>query len=395
MDNRGSDASPLSHRGVNDVDYQSDTSVKEVASYSKRVRPPKNAAVFKEWTGFSHPDHKEQPDPLLQEGSGETTNELWESSDSDIIYPKRKRRRKSLTPSLEWTGFSHDEDDKHPDSLAQDDRNASADEQSESSESDVSDHPKRRRRRNAIGFKEWAMKQLEAAKSHEPPMEDASQPPSTTAPLAVMSSFPVPKPQDPIRGPLGEVLAFPSTSFAEHIRTQTKDPNGAPCASAAKRINVKRSAEIQEARLLLPIVTEEQPIMEAVLLNPVVIICGETGSGKTTQIPQFLYEAGFGCPDGGARLRDSFTGGLNSILCRQSWYDWYNTAATSCSHVYGGTCRIRAVFASIPRFLPDPLRCHCIPDDDYQVHDGRCIAAGARHRFFANSVFCRCCGRGT
>jgi ATP-dependent RNA helicase DHX37/DHR1 len=49
----------------------------------------------------------------------------------------------------------------------------------------------------------------------------------------------------------------------------------------------------------LPIIAEEQPIMEAIMLNPVVIICGETGSGKTTQIPQFLYEAGFGDPNGG------------------------------------------------------------------------------------------------
>lgn len=33
--------------------------------------------------------------------------------------------------------------------------------------------------------------------------------------------------------------------------------------------------------------------MEAVAEHPIVIVCGETGSGKTTQVPQFLYEAGF------------------------------------------------------------------------------------------------------
>lgn len=33
--------------------------------------------------------------------------------------------------------------------------------------------------------------------------------------------------------------------------------------------------------------------MEAINEHPVVIICGETGSGKTTQVPQFLYEAGY------------------------------------------------------------------------------------------------------
>ncbi|XP_071946608.1 probable ATP-dependent RNA helicase DHX37 [Antedon mediterranea] len=58
-------------------------------------------------------------------------------------------------------------------------------------------------------------------------------------------------------------------------------------------VPVKRSQQIQEARLALPILAEEQVIMEAVIENPVVIICGETGSGKTTQVPQFLYEAAF------------------------------------------------------------------------------------------------------
>ena len=48
------------------------------------------------------------------------------------------------------------------------------------------------------------------------------------------------------------------------------------------------------ARLQLPILAEEQAIMEAIHNNSVVIVCGETGSGKTTQVPQFLYEAGYG-----------------------------------------------------------------------------------------------------
>ncbi|WBW73935.1 ATP-dependent RNA helicase Dhx37 [Schizosaccharomyces osmophilus] len=60
---------------------------------------------------------------------------------------------------------------------------------------------------------------------------------------------------------------------------------------------VNRPPEIQESRLALPIVAEEQSIMEHVFANDVVIVCGATGSGKTTQVPQFLFEAGFGSPE--------------------------------------------------------------------------------------------------
>lgn len=58
-------------------------------------------------------------------------------------------------------------------------------------------------------------------------------------------------------------------------------------------VEVHRTEEIQTARLKLPILAEEQQIMELINENSVVIIAGETGSGKTTQIPQFLYEAGY------------------------------------------------------------------------------------------------------
>lgn len=62
-------------------------------------------------------------------------------------------------------------------------------------------------------------------------------------------------------------------------------------------VDVLRSDEIQQVRTQLPVFAKEHEIMEAIYHNDVVIICGETGSGKTTQVPQFLYESGFGNPD--------------------------------------------------------------------------------------------------
>ena len=53
---------------------------------------------------------------------------------------------------------------------------------------------------------------------------------------------------------------------------------------------------ILEARKKLPIWVGRQTIIEAVRTNDTVIVLGETGSGKTTQIPQYLYEAGFASP---------------------------------------------------------------------------------------------------
>nr|XP_026258795.1 probable ATP-dependent RNA helicase DHX37 [Urocitellus parryii] len=70
-----------------------------------------------------------------------------------------------------------------------------------------------------------------------------------------------------------------------------------PLAKPAVFVPVNRVPEMQEERLKLPILAEEQVIMEAVADNPIVIVCGETGSGKTTQVPQFLYEAGYSSDD--------------------------------------------------------------------------------------------------
>ncbi len=59
-------------------------------------------------------------------------------------------------------------------------------------------------------------------------------------------------------------------------------------------ILVQRTPEIEAVRTNLPIVGMEQEIMESISENDVIVLCGETGCGKTTQVPQFLYEAGYG-----------------------------------------------------------------------------------------------------
>lgn len=49
----------------------------------------------------------------------------------------------------------------------------------------------------------------------------------------------------------------------------------------------------QADRAALPIFPYREALLEAVDEHQVVVIVGETGSGKTTQIPQFLHEHGY------------------------------------------------------------------------------------------------------
>ncbi|KAG9315882.1 P-loop containing nucleoside triphosphate hydrolase protein [Chiua virens] len=153
-------------------------------------------------------------------------------------------------------------------------------------------------------FKAWAMKQLSAAKGYVAPVDEQ---PAQEEPILDATRRPSPKKQkvshppsyDMMRGPLGEDITLPATALAEHLSAKSRQSsNPSSPEKRAKVVSVTRPPGVEEARLMLPIIAEEQPIMEAILLNPVVVICGETGSGKTTQVPQFLYEAGLGDPNG-------------------------------------------------------------------------------------------------
>ncbi|KZT11997.1 pre-mRNA splicing factor [Laetiporus sulphureus 93-53] len=55
----------------------------------------------------------------------------------------------------------------------------------------------------------------------------------------------------------------------------------------------QRAQSIEETRKSLPIHTYREELLEAIKAHQVLIVVAETGSGKTTQLPQYLHEAGY------------------------------------------------------------------------------------------------------
>ncbi|KAG7443011.1 uncharacterized protein BT62DRAFT_345586 [Guyanagaster necrorhizus] len=55
----------------------------------------------------------------------------------------------------------------------------------------------------------------------------------------------------------------------------------------------KRARTIEETRKNLPIYAYREQLIEAIKEHQVLIVVAETGSGKTTQLPQYLHEAGY------------------------------------------------------------------------------------------------------
>ncbi|KAF6841760.1 ATP-dependent RNA helicase DHR1 [Colletotrichum plurivorum] len=178
----------------------------------------------------------------------------------------------------EWGGFSSDGDEAAEKSDESSEEEASEDESSDGSEgssdsdeemdSDESDSGTRKRQ---SGFKAWAESQRNQVLGYEPVR------PSGALDFPKPENF-TPRPME--QEPLPQELQ-PTTNLARK----------------AYAVSVTRTPEIQETRMKLPVVGEEQRIMEMIHNNDIVVVCGATGSGKTTQVPQFLYEAGYGSPN--------------------------------------------------------------------------------------------------
>ncbi|KAK5065272.1 hypothetical protein LTR84_001110 [Exophiala bonariae] len=257
------------------------------------------------FTHMPDEDHEPMPAPVITNairGSGLARPlELDESGLPVIQSRKRGKQRVKGTPvaeELPWHGFdsnsadaedsldgegnledseSSDGDDSATSELGtsdEDDDLASEDSDSDSelSSSDESAGEKPKTRKSA--FKTWATQQVNNSIGHVPSYTPGE----------------------------GELLPKPAVKeLATPMKVVSDTPTEASESTPNRKayaVHIDRADEIQQSRIQLPILQREQEIMEAIHNNSVVLVKGDTGSGKTTQVPQFLFEAGYGSKDG-------------------------------------------------------------------------------------------------
>ncbi len=81
-----------------------------------------------------------------------------------------------------------------------------------------------------------------------------------------------------------------SNNAKRRLRSRRSPKQLEATAKRRRAIYFPRSEQIQSAREQLPCYMHEQEFIECVRKNDIVMLSGATGSGKTTQIPQFLLE---------------------------------------------------------------------------------------------------------
>ncbi|OCF55427.1 ATP-dependent RNA helicase DHX37/DHR1 [Kwoniella mangroviensis CBS 10435] len=214
----------------------------------------------------------------LREEEGDLNED--EDEDSDIETSGEEDEEDDST-SVEDEDPDSEEGSEAEEDDDDDDEEDENEDEDEDEDGDINTEAKAPPKKRALGFKDWALKQMgQATPTTAPNLLEED-----TASFAIAkASQPVSKPGELV-GPLGEKMNIPTTSLLD----QSKGSE-----TATVRPAIKRRDSVTESRMNLPILAEEQSIIESILMNPVVIICGETGSGKTTQVPQMLYEAGFG-----------------------------------------------------------------------------------------------------
>ena len=246
--------------------------------------------------------HLSDSEPPAKSAFGSGLKRPLESGvDGNPVIKKRRRlnRAKHLSTvatDLPWEGFSSNDDsnasshglssptasmgsqmDSEEELSVDSDELPRTSDSEDATEESGNDHydPEESKERSSA-FKAWATSQVNEALGFKS-TADSSTTPGNDLPVEQLAYVPRIPEQDPL---------------PPELEVKSNAPE-----RKAFSVKVERPVDVQEARLGLPVVGEEQKIMEAIYNNSTVVIWGATGSGKTTQVPQFLYEAGFGSSD--------------------------------------------------------------------------------------------------
>ncbi|GAM83753.1 hypothetical protein ANO11243_017430 [Dothideomycetidae sp. 11243] len=224
-----------------------------------KVRKRRKVAKVNHNDHFPEDNDEEHSDEFNDDGEGEGEDE---GDDSEA--------NSSVGDLDEWNGFSGDEESDIGAAAAASDRERDTDTDSEAESDHESASDSFAQDDRTSVFKMWAEQQRNQALGFVPSQNNLARAQEEETKQA--SQF-IPRPYYSVNAPaLGPLTA----------------------GNAVSSIVVPRKEEIQEARLRLPVVQEEQRIMEAINANKITIVCGATGSGKTTQVPQMMFEAGHG-----------------------------------------------------------------------------------------------------
>ncbi len=91
--------------------------------------------------------------------------------------------------------------------------------------------------------------------------------------------------EDPAQDPAQRALQAASKNITLQ-NPELKPPSFHP-------LNQRKNLSVKESQEALPIYQFKKELLSAIVENKILIVIGETGSGKTTQITQYLDEAGF------------------------------------------------------------------------------------------------------
>jgi pre-mRNA-splicing factor ATP-dependent RNA helicase DHX38/PRP16 len=175
----------------------------------------------------------------------------------------------------------------------------------------------------------------------------------------------------------GEVDFRRSSKFHHLVATggDTKGEGGDGSSSRSKPVgssSFARNKTVKQQREFLPIYRVREELLRVIAENRVVVIVGETGSGKTTQLTQYLHEAGY--TGSGARMPPSSSSSSSSSTPASSSAPAF--ASSAISSMIGCTQPRRVAAMSVAKRVSEEMGVALGEECGYSIRFENCTTPG-------------------